>query len=698
MNRLVFAVLLIASISALGTCPRAQAAPIVSVSYVGPNYSDWSASTNWSPAVVPANSSSNSYSVTVSAPVTFDLIGSTAINDLLLSNTLNLNTGCNLAVTGQLALAGASLSGNGGSFSASGTASLSSSNLSAGNGSQMSFPTLTQITENDWPSTNTLQANNPGSLLDLSSVMTLSTSTEVFIRAGTGGKVSLPGLTQINDGGSFGSCSLNASGGTIDASGISVGGSNGGITLVQLSNAGTVLWGSPTTLNNFGLSISGPGNSIALSQVTAAANFAANATSGGLIAFPLLPQITENNWPNTDSLQASGVGSLLDLSHVMTISASTELFIDSGTGGKVSLPGLTQINNTGFGSCTLNASGGTIDVSGISASGNNGGVTSVQLSNSGTVLWGSPTILNNLSLSISGIGNSIALSQVTAAANFSANATNGGLIALPLLTQITENDFPSSNSLQASGTGSLLDLSHVTTISSSTSLSIQTGTGGKISLPNVTQINAAGPLGSCTVNASGGTIDVSSVGSGISSIQIGGGGVILLSGSASVSGGITLSGGSTSSTQGMLAMSGAIATLTLTDASATNTDLTIGGTSPGAAGVLDFRVGSSADRILLEAAKLVVNPGGGLIEITPEPGLAAGTYDLIDFGAGQASGLGGLTLATTAEAGYAFSLQNTPTSEQLVVAAAVPEPSSLALLLTLFAAWSIVARTKGLST
>jgi hypothetical protein len=76
---------------------------------------------------------------------------------------------------------------------------------------------------------------------------------------------------------------------------------------------------------------------------------------------------------------------------------------------------------------------------------------------------------------------------------------------------------------------------------------------------------------------------------------------------------------------------------------------------------------------------VVVNPGGSLLNIVPLSGFGPGTYDLLDFPAGQASGLGYLSLATTTLPGYTLGLQQTPTSEQLVVSS-VPEPSTVALL------------------
>ncbi len=74
----------------------------------------------------------------------------------------------------------------------------------------------------------------------------------------------------------------------------------------------------------------------------------------------------------------------------------------------------------------------------------------------------------------------------------------------------------------------------------------------------------------------------------------------------------------------------------------------------------------------------MVNPGGGLINITPLDGFGPGTYDLIDFLTGQASGLNSLRLNTPTIDGYPAYLQPTATAEELVV---VPEPGTLALLM-----------------
>jgi autotransporter-associated beta strand protein len=149
-----------------------------------------------------------------------------------------------------------------------------------------------------------------------------------------------------------------------------------------------------------------------------------------------------------------------------------------------------------------------------------------------------------------------------------------------------------------------------------------------------------------------------------------------LGGTGSIGGTVTLAAGSTAAQRATLDLTdGAAGTLLLADANALDTVLTVGGTA-GNASLMSFEVGSTADRVLLDAGKLVVNPGGGIISIAALPGFGPGTYDLMTFDAGQATGLNRLSLSSTSLAGYTMSLQSTSTALQLVV---VPEPGALGL-------------------
>jgi len=126
-----------------------------------------------------------------------------------------------------------------------------------------------------------------------------------------------------------------------------------------------------------------------------------------------------------------------------------------------------------------------------------------------------------------------------------------------------------------------------------------------------------------------------------------------LGGTGSIGGTVVVLGGSTAGTQGAINLAdGMIGTLMFSDPSAADTVLTLGGLTVGSPSAFTFEVGAVADRIQVTAGKVAVNPGGSLIGITALSGFGPGTYDLLDFPNGQASGLGYLSLATTSLNGY----------------------------------------------
>ena len=153
-----------------------------------------------------------------------------------------------------------------------------------------------------------------------------------------------------------------------------------------------------------------------------------------------------------------------------------------------------------------------------------------------------------------------------------------------------------------------------------------------------------------------------------------------LGGTGTIGGTVAVRGGAGPLPGGAIDLvDGTVGTLTLSDPNAADTVFAIGTGAVGSPSLLDFEVGATADRILVTAGKVAVNSGGGTIDITPLKGFGPGTYDLIDFLSGQASGLGNLSLATTSVNGYTLSLRSGPTAEQLVVSS-VPEPATLGLL------------------
>ena len=153
-----------------------------------------------------------------------------------------------------------------------------------------------------------------------------------------------------------------------------------------------------------------------------------------------------------------------------------------------------------------------------------------------------------------------------------------------------------------------------------------------------------------------------------------------LGGRGSIAGTVVVAGGSSAATRGTLDLTdGAPGTLWLTSANTAAVVMTMGGAA-GNASLMTFEVGAAgADRVLVDAGKLVVNPGGAIITITPLSGFGVGTYDLVNFDSAQATGLDRLSLSSTSVQGFSLSLQSTPTAVQLVVAP-VPEPAGIGLV------------------
>ncbi|HSJ02333.1 MAG TPA: autotransporter-associated beta strand repeat-containing protein, partial [Verrucomicrobium sp.] len=129
--------------------------------------------------------------------------------------------------------------------------------------------------------------------------------------------------------------------------------------------------------------------------------------------------------------------------------------------------------------------------------------------------------------------------------------------------------------------------------------------------------------------------------------------------------GVTLAGGALGGAIDL--QNGTISSITLQSDASTNL-LTLGGTA-GNAAVLKFDIGAggTSDQIILNGGKLLVNVGGARVDLNGLAGFGLGTYDLITFGTGQASGLSSLYLGATAGGGFSYSLVQGTNAAQLVV-------------------------------
>jgi autotransporter-associated beta strand protein len=359
--------------------------------------------------------------------------------------------------------------------------------------------------------------------------------------------------------------------------------------------------------------------------------------------------------PNPIHVQAYGNGSYLGGNTASSATFSGPITLDQTTTLVAAPGGTIAFSNTisGAGGVVVGASGytGTVILSGPNAY--TGGTTLVS---GGTLALGNSGALQQSTLDTSGNGvlsfgslRSAMLGGLTGPGTLTLINTASAAVALSVGNNNNSTTF--SGILQ--GAGSLTKIGSGTlTVTGNNAYS------GGTSI-NAGSLIVAGSLAKTAVAVEGGAS---------------------LGGTGTIGGSVTVAGGSGPSTWGTISLvDGAAGTLTLSDAISTDTVLTLGGGGGGSPSALDFEVGATADRILIAAGKLLVNSGGGVINVTPLAGFGPGTYDLMDFLSGQASGLGNLTLGTPTLPGYTLSLRSTPTAEQLVVQS-VPEPSTLALL------------------
>ncbi len=394
-------------------------------------------------------------------------------------------------------------------------------NFEVSGGASLTLAGLTGYTGGSDSTTSTVRASGTSSLLSFPNLATITAiaASDSFVQIGTssGGDVELPLLTQMT-----GPAVLSSAGGsgTLDVPELStfIGGTisdaGGTLSLPSLSNAGS------TTFQ-----ISG-GTAMSLPLVTDAdyANF--EVSGGASLTLAGLMSYTGGGDSHTSTLQASGTGSRLSLPKLATftgISASdSSVDVNALSTGDVELPLLTQ--STGPVVLSTN-SGSTLDAAELSTF--TGGTVS---DSGGTLNLASLTNAGSTTFQISG-GVVMSLPLVTSADYANFEVSGGASLTLAVLASYAGGGGFASTTLQASGTGSLLSLPDLATLTASTafdsSVPINALASGDVELPLLTQMTGPAVLSSTTgstldtaklstfnggtINDSGGTINLASL-------------------------------------------------------------------------------------------------------------------------------------------------------------------------------------------
>ncbi len=393
----------------------------------------------------------------------------------------------------------------------------------------------------------TLQATGTGSILALPKLTSLNgEATQYYsyvqVEALAGGNVQLPLVSSISGGPvlleSDGASSQLDVSALASFKGIS---GRGNISTLQATRSGTVLDPALTTLDHANLTLDGTGT-IAIAQIRTytAGTFALSGgtaalsgltdgdgssfnVSGGANA--TLSALTTYNGGSDvyTTLQATGTGSILALPKLTSLNGEATQYysyvqVEALAGGNVQLPLVSSISG---GPVLLESDGASsqLDVSalasfkGISGRGN---ISTLQATRGGTVLDPALTTLDHANLTLDGTGT-IAIAQIR---SFTAGtfALSGGTAALSGLTDGDGSSFNVSGganatlsvlttynggsdvytTLQATGTGSILALPKLTSLTSEATqyysyVQVEALAGGNVQLPLVSSISG-GPV------------------------------------------------------------------------------------------------------------------------------------------------------------------------------------------------------------
>ena len=463
------------------------------------------------------------------------------------------------ATTQITSFTGGSITANNSQPDFSGITALPDVNLYASNGGLLTFPNLTSYSSSNG---NTIQASGFGSKIDLSTLTSIEYSTFYYggtltVQALGGGQVDLSGVANPMTG--RGDLLAQDPGSLIDLSSLpAITTSNNAYSRLNASNGGTILAPKLTTLDRTTLEAS-TGGSLSTAQITAFTNGIVEATSvalsfpgltsldnldlhafgGAQLAFPSLSSYssTYGNTILANGTAADGTPSTIDLTSFANNTGpyAGPIYVQASGGGQINLSGVTD-PISGLVSVWADGAGSQIDLSSLAAISTSSYMYStLNVSNGGSILVPKLTTLSQVSLAISDASNlntsqitsftlgSISVSNnrpdfsgLTSLQSVSLYASNGGLLAFPNLTSFTA---PGSTFIQASGTAadgtpSKIDLSTLTRLADTTDayaspVSIQVSGGALIDLsglgPDLTRRISAVAVGQ------GSTIDFSHV-------------------------------------------------------------------------------------------------------------------------------------------------------------------------------------------
>ena len=372
-------------------------------------------------------------------------------------------------------------------------------NITVSGGATLSLPGLTSDSSIS-ASNAVLEATGSGSILTLANLTSherfpcSSFGSETQFEALAGGTVSLTGLTSINTGTVL--LESDGAGSTLNAPDLAGFTENGGFefSTLQISNAGVFNNSSLTTLASVKLDIEGAEN-LTLANITSFVNDNIIVNGGASLSLPGVTSFSTSTGIN-NTLEATGAGSALTLANLTSLTVPSPfnslIAFEALAGGTVTLTSLTTIN-TGTVQLESDGAGSTLNVPNLATFTENGGFqfSMLQFSNAGVINESSLTGLASVNLNVGGT-EKLTLANITCFISDNVTVSGGATLSLPGLTSFSPNSGVNTI-LQATGTGSILTLANLTTVTVPTTfeslIAFEALAGGTVTLPALTSID-----------------------------------------------------------------------------------------------------------------------------------------------------------------------------------------------------------------
>ncbi len=471
---------------------------LTAISWTGGS-GNFSNTMDWSSHTVPGTGdtvsiTTSGITITLDQAVTIQSIQSSA--NLTLSNPLTVTAGTS-SVSGSLMIASGSnltASGAGTSFTASGATTADGASLFANSGAVLSLPKLTSYAMGN---SDYFQATGSGSAINLAGLTSVSAPGNfLYIYARSGGRVDLPDL------GTIANAYVNISADGADASNVPstvnlpalTSFSDTAVQYGDLSatNGGDIIDPLVTTAKGVNITLDAANPAVAsqmnTSQLTNIDGSSLYANSGATLS---LPNLASFAMANGNFFQATGTGSVITLAALTSISApSNFLYIYGRSGGRVNLPVLATITNS-----YVNISADGTNASNVPSTVNLPALTSfsdtavqygdLSATNGGDIIDPLVTTAKGVNITLDAANPAVAsqmnVSQLTNIDGSNLYANSGATLSLPNLASFA---MANGNFFQATGTGSVITLAVLTSISApSNFLYIYGRSGGRVNLP-----------------------------------------------------------------------------------------------------------------------------------------------------------------------------------------------------------------------